>query len=57
MTCQEAVECVRLVLPVLLACLALLAVLVIVVADMQEYRPDVNTLLGFAFVNLGISRQ
>lgn len=56
MTCQENIECFKQVLPLVLAVLALIAVVVIVSFKLDEYVKYVNELLGFALVNLGVSR-
>ncbi len=56
MTCQESVDCIKQVLPTLLAILALVAVILISLGMLPQYQEHINELLGFAFVNLGISR-
>jgi len=56
MTCQESVECVKQILPTLLAILALVAVIIISMGMLPQYEQYINELLGFAFINLGISR-
>jgi len=56
MTCQESIDCLKNALPIVLAILALLCAFVIVSFNLVEYKDYVTELLGFAFVNLGVSR-
>jgi hypothetical protein len=56
MTCQENIDCLKNALPIVLAILALLGTFVIVSFNLVAYKDYVTELLGFAFVNLGVSR-
>jgi hypothetical protein len=56
MTCQERIDCIKLFAPVGFAVISVVAVGVIILADLQAYKDYVEGLLGFAFINLGVSK-
>lgn len=56
MTCQEKIECIKQFAPIMFAIMSIVAVGVIIFGDLKDYKNYVESLLGFAFINLGISK-